>query len=150
MDARSKRNVSTLHPKVQELAMKWYDLCHERNLPVVIIDGSRTWEDQEAIYEQGRGKPGKIVTNARPGQSLHNYGIAWDFGVFDGVSVDGGIGHYHDESPIYDKAGEAAEELGLEWGGRWEHIIDRPHIQYKTGLTLAELRAKHDNGEAIV
>lgn len=150
MDARSERNVSTLLPKVQELASKWYEICHERGIPVVIIDGSRTWEKQAEIYAQGRTKPGKIVTKAKPGQSLHNYGIAWDFGIFDDVDDRGGVGKYHDESPLYSQAGHVAEHLGLEWGGSWTGLVDRPHIQYKTGLTLAQLRAKHDAGEAIV
>ena len=47
-----------------------------------IISGSRTYAEQNVIDAQGRTTPGKIVSNAKGGQSLHNFGIAWDVGIF--------------------------------------------------------------------
>lgn len=149
MDARSAKNLSTLLPKVKALACQWYDECHKQGIPVVVVDGSRTWEEQDKLYAQGRTVCGPRVTNSRGGQSMHNFGIAWDFGIFDGVNEAGGTGRYHDESPLYDKAGAIGEGLGFEWGGHWHSFIDRPHLQYETGLTLAQLREKHANGEEI-
>ena len=36
-------------------------------------------EEQAMLYAQGRSRPGKIVTQAKPGQSYHNYGLAFDW-----------------------------------------------------------------------
>lgn len=150
MDARSAKNLDTLLPKPKELAYQWYDECQKQGIPVVVVDGSRTWDQQNELYAQGRSTCGPRVTNSRGGQSMHNFGIAFDFGIFDGVDEKGGVGEYHDESPLYTKAGEIGESLGFEWGGHWHSFVDRPHLQYKTGLTLAELQHKYKNGEEYV
>lgn len=150
MDARSKRNLKTLLPQVRQKFTDWYDACHAQGLNVIITDGSRTYEEQAAIYAQGRTEPGPIVTKAKPGSSWHNFGIALDFGIFDGTDENGGVGHYHDESPDYHTAGKLAEGLGLEWGGDWKSIQDEPHVQWKTGISLEEARERHANGEAVV
>jgi peptidoglycan L-alanyl-D-glutamate endopeptidase CwlK len=80
------------------------------------------------------------VTNARPGQSLHNFGIAIDVGLFDG-------GRYLPDSPLYDKAGKIGSSIeGLEWGGDWHSFKDKPHYQVATGLSLSEVRAAFEAG----
>ena len=136
IDERSERNIATLSPEAQTKARAWYRACKAAGLPVIIIDGSRTFAQQDALYEQGRSKPGKIVTNARGGYSWHNFGDAWDFG-----HIEGGV--YYTDGKVYDQAGAIAREQGLEWGGDWTGLVDRPHIQLKTGLTLAQKRERH-------
>ena len=59
-------------------------------LPFYLYMGLRTFEDQDKLYAQGRTKPGQIVTNARGGDSLHNYGLAADY-VLDGQVEKPGI-----------------------------------------------------------
>jgi len=85
----------------------------------------------------------------REGQSNHNFGIAWDFGVFDSVNENGGCGKYHDEDPVYHLAGAIAEDMGLEWGGSWKGIVDEPHIQLNTGLTIAQMRERFESGKGF-
>ena len=136
IDERSERNIGTLIPVAQEAARRWLLACLAAGLNIKIIDGSRTYAEQDALYAQGRTKPGAAVTNAQGGQSLHNFGIAWDFGIF------GPHGEYITDNSDYDRAGVIAESLDLEWGGRWRSPVDRPHVQVKTGLTLAEMRAR--------
>ena len=75
---------------------------------------------------KGRTAPGPVVTRARAGYSLHNFGIAIDLGVF---SSDGK--KYHEENPLYRELGPLGESLGLEWGGRWKTILDEPHYQFR-------------------
>ena len=102
---------------------------------------TRTYDEQNALYEQGRSKAGRIVTNARGGYSNHNFGIAFDIGVFEG-------GRYLDESPAYKAVGALGMKLGLEWGGNWKTIQDEPHFQLRPAWAremserdmLAELR----------
>ncbi len=143
-DARSETYIATLLPPAQEAARRWLAACHAAGLRVKIIGGTRTYAEQNALYAKGRSLPGKVVTNARGGYSKHNFGIAWDFGVFSQS------GDYLPDSPHYDTAGGLAEAHGLEWGGHWQSFVDRSHIQLRTGLTLAEMRARVAAGRAVV
>ena len=79
------------------------------------------------------------MTNARPGFSWHNFGTAYDLTLFSGKNPVW-------ESKHYDRAGVIGEELGLEWGGRWKKLVDRPHFQRPLGLTLAQARSKYPGG----
>jgi peptidoglycan L-alanyl-D-glutamate endopeptidase CwlK len=109
-----------------------------------VICGNRTYEEQDDLYAQGRSKPGSIVTKAKGGQSMHNFGTAFDIGIF---SMDGK--HYLGESPDYAKVGKIGKKLGLEWGGSWE-FVDEPHFQLTVGRSLAELRTAFERtGDAL-
>lgn len=89
-----------------------------------VVQGFRTFAEQQRLFDQGRSLPGKIVTNSRPGYSWHNYGLAFDVGLFDKS------GSYIDESSLYTKLGPIGEAVGLVWGGRWHHV-DLPHYQLR-------------------
>jgi peptidoglycan L-alanyl-D-glutamate endopeptidase CwlK len=142
LDARSEKNIQTLVPKAQEKARAFLQAVRAAGINAKIIDGSRTFAEQDALFAQGRTKPGKIVTNARGGFSNHNFGVAWDIGIFEGTK-------FLDDSVLYDKAGKIGMSLGLEWGGRFRSIIDKPHFQCKTGKTMAQLRQLKKAGQAI-
>ena len=140
-DARSEQTIGTLLPPVQPLARALIESAARIGIAIKIISGTRTYEEQDALYEQGRSKPGRIVTNARGGYSNHNFGVAFDIGVFEG-------GRYLDESPAYKAVGALGKQLGLEWGGDWKSIQDEPHFELRPawardmseGAMLAELR----------
>ena len=142
-DPRSEANIKTLVPAAQAKAREFMAACLAAGISLKIIGGTRTYEEQNALYEQGRTKSGPIVTNARGGYSWHNFGIAWDIGIFQS-------GRYLDESPLYAKAGAIGKSLGLEWGGDWKSIQDEPHFQIKLGLTLADCRERVAKGQGIV
>lgn len=141
-DERSERNIATLLPQVQPLARALVESAAAVGIAIKIISGTRSYDEQNALYEQGRSKPGRIVTNARGGYSNHNFGIAFDIGVFEG-------GRYLDESPAYKAVGAIGMKLGLEWGGNWKTIQDEPHFQFRPAWArdlserdmLTELRA---------
>lgn len=115
--------------------------------PFYLYMGLRDWQTQDELYAQGRTKPGKIVTNARGGDSLHNYGLAVDF-VADGQTEKPGMQWSWDTSIDSDadghsdwmQIGEIGEECGLEWGGRWLRFPDLPHFQKTYGLKLTEMK----------
>lgn len=95
---------------------------------VRIVSGTRTYAQQDQLYRHGRnGNKNPIVTNAKGGQSNHNFGIAWDIGLFDAhgnyISNDAG---YKSFSPIVLPAMST-----IEWGGNWIHFKDYPHYQLK-------------------
>ena len=144
VDARSEGNIKTLRPEVQVLARELIETAVAQGISVKVIGGSRTYAEQNELYAQGRTKPGKVVTKARGGQSWHNFGMAFDIGIF---STDGK--KYYGESAAYKEVGMIGESLGLEWGGHWE-FVDEPHFQYNPqGHSLAAVRAKHESGENI-
>jgi peptidoglycan L-alanyl-D-glutamate endopeptidase CwlK len=115
-----------------------------------VTQGLRTFAEQDALYAVGRTKApiGKqyIVTNARGGQSWHNFGLAFDIVVLDSVGkFDWDASH-----PGWRKAAELGKSVGLEWGGDWKGFKDRPHFQYTGGLTLAQCREWYAGGLAVV
>jgi peptidoglycan L-alanyl-D-glutamate endopeptidase CwlK len=149
-DPRSEQNIATLLPEVQPLARALVQKAALSGIRIKVISGLRTYAEQDALYAQGRTQPGPKVTGARGGYSNHNFGIAFDVGVFEGNK-------YLGESPKYKAVGVLGMDLGLEWGGNWKTIVDQPHFQLRPAwaqdLTeramLAELRARAANGTAV-
>jgi peptidoglycan L-alanyl-D-glutamate endopeptidase CwlK len=82
----------------------------------------RTLEEQGHLYAKGRTLPGAIVTNAKPGSSAHNYGMAFDV-AFVGKKP------YPSDTSLWEAVGQAGEAVGLAWGGRWRRIKDYPHFE---------------------
>jgi len=147
VDERSETNITTLHPEVRPYARALIRKALDQGIVIKVISGTRTYEQQNALYEQGRSKPGPIVTKARGGHSNHNFGIAFDIGLFEN-------GKYVPESSIYKVVGALGKEIGLEWGGDWTSIQDEPHFQLRPvwakGMSesemLATLRHRVDTG----
>ena len=146
-DTRSEGEIITLIPRAQKEARKFLKLALEHSKGVRIISGTRTYSEQDAIYAQGRnGKKGPIVTNAKGGQSNHNFGIAWDIGVFNKN------GYVTSEGP-YRELGEMImpQLINLEWGGHWKTFKDVPHYQLKAvSNSVAAIRKLFEKGEVYV
>lgn len=136
-DERSANRIATLRPKAQpyflELLKRLNVDVKPIGLEVKVISAYTTWAEQDALYAKGRTQPGPKMTNARGGQSNHNFQIAVDVGLFKD-------GKYLDESSYYERMGPIGEALGLEWGGRWTDGPDLPHFQIKTGKSISALR----------
>lgn len=87
--------------------------------------GLRSMEEQEAIYAQGRTKPGKVVSQAQAGDSAHNYGCAVDLTIFN---KEGEPCWDHDR---WQELVHVCKLCGLTWGGEFG---DRPHVQLSLKL----------------
>lgn len=123
VDPRTAANIATLQPFVRPVATKFMQLLAAASIPAKIISGTRTYAEQDELYAQGRIKPGKIVTRAPAGYSNHNFGIAFDIGIFRD-------GKYLEDSPLYRQAGRIGKSLGFDWGGDWQSIQDEPHFEF--------------------
>lgn len=144
-DARTEKHLATLDPRAVERFRRFILeaklIASTGGAEYVAISGNRTWKEQDALYAQGRTKPGRKVTNAKGGQSNHNFGIALDFGVFKG-------GKYLDEShpkeaaKVHAAIATHAAAYGIEAGHFWK-FQDSPHYEIATGLTLAQKRTRH-------
>ncbi|MES2941883.1 MAG: M15 family metallopeptidase [Pseudomonadota bacterium] len=153
----NSRSLDNLLPVVREKAKRFLDACSRdewlvRNgITVLVISTERDHESQAVLYAQGRSKPGKIVTNAKPGYSWHNWRCALDvLPLRHGKEVWGTRGpgknedatdDYSNDLEVWQRIGEIGEGVGLEWGGHWQSFKDYPHFQYTGGLTLAQMRA---------
>lgn len=135
----NSRALSDLHPYVSKLCQQFIDNCQAQGMKVLITSTLRDNESQSALYAQGRTISGNIVTNAKAGQSIHNYGLAFDFVPLVNNKPD------WNNLTLFKQCAEIGKLLGLEWGGDWISFKDFPHLQYTEGLTLHDLQ----NGKTI-
>lgn len=133
---KAEKKLKGVHPVVAAKARQLIERAYKEGINVIITQGLRTIEEQNALYAQGRTKPGKIVTNLRGGYSYHNFGLAFDFAV---LNPDGSVNWNVDKK--WKRVGAIGKSLGLEWGGDWRDFPDYPHFQLTFGLSLADLRA---------
>ena len=131
----NSRSLSDLLPAVQAMCQAFLDACKAQGIDVLVTSTYRDNESQAAIYAQGRTTPGRIVTNAKPGQSFHNYRCAFDF-----VPIVNGKAQW-DDTGLFTRCGVIAESVGLTWAGRWTSFKELAHCQHTGGLTLADLQA---------
>lgn len=153
----SSRNIEDLQPQIQERVRRFEQRCTEEGLEILIYCTLRTSEDQAKLYWQGRNldqvtkkadelrneyqrpdladlllqvgvQPGKKVTNAGPGQSMHNYGLA-----IDGVPMRNGKAvwgtNHPDDLAMWELYGRLGQEVGFEWAGTWTTFREFPHLQ---------------------
>lgn len=121
--------------------------CEKRGARYYAICGFRSAEEQAALYAQGRTKPGKIVTNAKPYSSAHQFHCAVDFCRDADMNKEGLQPDWDIES--YRIIAEEAVKLGLEAAFNWKSFKEGPHIQLplsKVGLSLDALRRAYVSG----
>lgn len=132
----NSRKLEDLHPKVMQMCSEFIKSCQKENIDILITSTYRDAECQDKLYAQGRTTPGNKVTNAKAGQSWHNWRCAFDF-----VPLVNGKPAWSDVK-LFTKCGEIAEKHGLEWAGRWKgKMIEMAHCQFTNGLTLSDLQS---------
>ena len=157
-DQKTLERIQLLHPKLRDEALELYDEI------VASLTGSaicrfaytlRTFAEQDALFAQGRSKPGKRVTNAKGGQSYHNYGLAIDIvllvdkdknGTFETAAWDLKTDFDGDKKADWMEVVQIFKRYGYEWGGDWK-FVDAPHFQKTFGKSIYELRALHTAGK---
>lgn len=140
----SAENLKNLHPAVEAGAKDLIRLSHScYNIDIRITQGYRTKKQQDALYDQGRSSAGEIVTNARGGESMHNYGLAFDFvQMVDGdISYDLEYDGNNSGKSDWREVAAVGKALGFEWGGDWKRFVDYPHFEMTFGYSLDDLQA---------
>lgn len=155
-DKITEQRIALLHPARRYEVAKILELAEAKfpkNMAIRIVQGLRTFAEQDALFKQ-RPK----VTNAKGGQSLHNYGLAIDFAI---LRDKDGNGTYEelswDVTADFDKDGvidwqevvQEFEKAGWEWGGKWRTFKDLPHCQKTGGYTWQQLLAKYQKKDFI-
>ena len=138
------RDLDDLHPTVRDMARRLLRDAAAAGVPLTVTFTTRSLATQAALYAQGRTAPGRIVTNARPGYSFHNFGLAFDVVPAALLALpDWGDREPHRAATaaLWARVGALGKAAGLGWGGDFVHLPDRPHFEWSGGLTLAQLRA---------
>ena len=137
------RDISVLHPRLQEKISEFRNLCAKQGLLIGIGECWRSVEEQDALYAKGRTIPGNVVTNARGKnyESMHQWYVAFDIYRMDRKDA------FYNGDGFFDRAGKIGQSIGLEWGGYWRKP-DKPHYQLPDwGSTAIKLRAKYSTPE---
>jgi peptidoglycan L-alanyl-D-glutamate endopeptidase CwlK len=127
MDARSEAQLATVSPDLATKVRAATDSLAQAGTYLLVVSGLRTPAEQDALYAQGRTTPGHIVTNAKAGQSMHNYGLAVD--VVPYLSGPAGALNWTVSTPQYKAMVAAMKAQGLVWGGDWVSFPDDDHFQ---------------------
>ena len=156
MDKVSQDRIDQLHPSIRldvsNLIEKINTKVLTGRVKVRIAQGLRTFAEQDALYAQGRTKPGKKVTNAKGGQSIHNYGLAVDIVlILDGktASWDEKSDFDRDQQSDWIEVVTEFKRAGFSWGGDWRTFKDMPHFEKTSGLSLKQIQDKYKNKDFI-
>lgn len=146
--------IKLMHPKLREEVEEIYEEI------VAALKGRaicrfaytlRTFAEQDALFAQGRTKPGKILTRARGGQSYHNYGLAVDIvllvdrdgnGTYETASWDTKSDFDGDRKADWMEIVDIFKRYGWTWGGDWK-FTDMPHFEKTFGKSIMELQKLH-------
>jgi len=142
-DLISERNIEKLHPKVRNKATEFINKVEkELGIKLRVTSTLRTYAEQDELYAQGRTTKGGIVTNAKGGQSNHNFGTALDV-----VPIVNGKADWKTTADTWNKIAVVGKSLGFNWGGDWKSFVDKPHFEMTFNNSLAQMRNKQEKGE---
>lgn len=132
----NSRSLDDLVPPARARVESFLDVAKKQGIDLLVTSTYRDNASQDALYAQGRTTPGKIVTNAKAGQSWHNYRCAVDV-----VPIVAGKPRWDVKDEVWQQVGALGKAAGLEWAGDWKKFKEYPHFQYTGGLTLAQLQS---------
>lgn len=154
MDKITQQRILGLHPELQAEVIALVNQANAqltKHSEIRITQGLRTFEEQSALYNQGRTTAGNKVTNAKAGQSFHNYGLAFDFCLLiddKEVSWDNTKDWDGDKIADWMEVVNIFRKAGWDWGGTWK-FKDTPHLQKVYGYTWQQLLEKYNNKDFI-
>jgi len=160
-DQKTLERIELLHPSVRNEAKEIYaEICERLNGKTLcrFAFTLRTFAEQDALYAQGRTSAGPKVTNAKGGQSWHNYGLAIDIvllqdkdgnGTHETASWDNKIDFDGDGVADWLEVVYVFKLYGWEWGGDWRSFRDTPHFQKTFGLTIAEAKTRFETKQLM-
>lgn len=126
------RSLDELEPKAALAARQAIDECAAAGLKLLISCTFRSGAEQDALYAQGRTKPGRKVTNAKSGQSFHQYRVALDL-----YPLVNGKPDFSGSAPEWHKIAAIFKKHGFEWGYEWKTFKEMPHFQMTGGHPLS-------------
>lgn len=154
----SRERIHVLYPGLRSLAFRVLQDCYDSlGRPMNVTDSYRSMDEQLSIYKLGREltggtwriiDPKKIVTNARPGLSYHNFGLAMDC-AFQGSDPYLTTCSPQDHAQKWGIYGKIVTEYGFKWGGNFRlrnGSHDLPHAEMSFGLRIEECLELYSSG----
>lgn len=125
-----------IHPALVTRLEKFLKAAWQDGARVIVQEGYRDHKKQDELFKKGG------VTNARGGDSYHNYGLAVDVVFLDEKNR-------LSWSPRHDwkRLGELGKKFGLKWGGDFSKLKDLCHFEYHPKLTIKDLKALYREGQ---
>ncbi|EOH1867768.1 M15 family metallopeptidase [Listeria monocytogenes] len=124
--ANRKLNVSGMNKSVADKTRNVIKKMAKKGIYLCVAQGYRSSAEQNTLYAQGRTKPGAVVTNAKGGQSNHNYGVTVDLCLY---TSDGKNVIWESTTSRWKTVVSAMKAEGFEWGGDWKSFKDYPHFE---------------------
>lgn len=139
-DQISLDRIETFHPLFRDNLKEWYLEANNKILPkgyrLRFTHVLRTIKEQDDLYSQGRTKKGSIVTNAKGGQSIHNYGLAFDIVILRDLDNNGTFETADfTVNEYWKKIASFFKSKGFIWGGDFKSFKDAPHFELSKGLS---------------
>ena len=129
------RSLDELLPPVATAARAALAECEAKGLSVLVTCTYRSGDEQNALFAQGRTKPGQIVTNARAFQSLHQFRVALDI-----VPLVHGKPEWDGSNPVWHQIAAIFKAHGFEWGWDWKRFREMPHFQMTNGYPISHFQ----------
>ena len=169
MDLITLNRIKLLHPKVRTEVLEAYKHISKnllgKNVRLRFAYTFRDFQEQEELFKIGRtrlfdknGKRLGIITNARGGQSIHNYGLAMDIvllidknsdGNYETASWNVSADIDKDGAPDWMEVINYFKGLGWIWGGNWKSFPDYPHLEKTFGLSWKELLERYKDNDVF-
>lgn len=155
-DKITLQRIQLLHPVLREEVSEIYNLICDSLTGKAMCRFThtlRTFKEQADLFAQGRTSPGRIVTQARPGLSFHNYGLALDIalvvdtngdGNFETASWDVKTDFDGDKKADWQEVVTIFKQFGWTWGGDWK-FNDAPHFEKPMGYSVRQLLDLYNN-----
>jgi peptidoglycan LD-endopeptidase CwlK len=124
VDVVSEQRLSEVYPGLAKLVREMAAQLEAEGIDIRVTQSLRTMAEQEALYAEGRTEPGAVVTNAQPGYTWHQFGLAVDVAPLTPQGVDWNTSH-----PVWGRIVAVGTGLGLMAGAEWRSFPDWPHFQ---------------------
>jgi len=129
MDSISEARLQLVWPLLSDKIHTLSDMLSQESIDVRVVQGMRSWSEQDDLYAQGRTSPGPVVTKCKGGDSYHNFGMAVDcvpsqFAPDQSYNPDWNASH-----PSWKRMEAIALSLGLTVGADFRTFPDNPHFQ---------------------
>jgi peptidoglycan LD-endopeptidase CwlK len=135
--------IKRAHPAIRGMIKEFLDKCQAQGITLLIYFVDRSFDLQNELFQRpfnGKDDDGdglvdeadEKVTNAKAGQSYHNYALAIDV-----VETKNGKAIW--KNPNWNLIGHIGESVGFEWGGHFNGLVDKPHFQFPKGVTYKYL-----------
>jgi peptidoglycan L-alanyl-D-glutamate endopeptidase CwlK len=169
MDQLTVNRIKLLHPEVRPEALEAYKYINNglfgKNVRLRFTHTLRSFDEQNLLFAQGRtllhdlnGKRLAKITNAKAGQSIHNYGLAFDIAVlvdkdgngsFEKISWSLTEDNDANRCPEWLQAIEHFKAMGWAWGGDWKSFPDYPHFEKTFGHSWLSLQQKYTSRDTF-